>query len=513
MATCTRLERKLARAVQRLSSPEIFRFRNGETIVDQGRFVADSRVPSYAAVPLCVITRGAISIIENGKAVKHLHTGESFGLFETAYALRFGKNERVGRWSLVADGSTDVVPLDFSHVKPFADDITSAAIESHVPKPLTRLPVLDAFAASHGPRHTDDTVLIYHSHLLDSTYDLLKHLGSVFGYQNIFVLEKPYSTIDGVFMKIARTGIRAYTMPVEKNVPYESSVRKSVDFVWSAAIHHAQQNGVKKIIALSDGGDLLAHTPWSSLNGLTVVGVEQTQRGLERIRGLHQVPVIINVAGSIAKKKHETPYIARAVCEKLASLDLLGKGYAFGILGGGAVGAALCSYLKKKHERFLRYDKDASRSGNTKSLEHLVESSDIIIGATGTDALRGLYIERLRKTKIAIVSAGSSNIEFAFLFDLVKQHANAFDDVILPVSKNLRFKILNGGYPINFDRTKEWESLEDIQLTRTLLYAGILQAMDIGDAAPGTLHELKNEWQDEIIKLWKKKKSYARSRN
>ena len=247
------------------SEPISVHFDDGAVLVRNGEFVTQGEDCRYASVPLTLIRNGAITILENGKAIKHLRSGECFGLFETAYALRFGKSARIGRWSLRADGPTDVVTLSRSQVEPLAQEILARAVASHVPKPLSRLPVLDEFAHILGHQPVDDVVLIYHSHLLESSYDLLKHAGSVFGYHNVFVLEKPYSTIDSVFRKISQTGIRAYTIKVEENVPYEFSVKRSVDFVWDAAAQHARRHAARSIVVLSDGGDFLLQTPWDKL--------------------------------------------------------------------------------------------------------------------------------------------------------------------------------------------------------------------------------------------------------
>ena len=288
-------------------------FEDGETLVERGEFVLRNKTLSYAAVPLTFIRSGGVVIVENGKAIKRLRAGEYFGLFETAHALRFGKSKRVGRWTLVADGTTTIVPLSLPELRDASGYIEAFALESHVPKPLSRLPLLDRFADALNVKPVDDTILIYHSHVLESTYDLIKHLAFLFGYQNVFVVEKPYSTVDTAFMKIARTGVMAHAVKVEEHMPYEFSVQRSVDFTWDAIVRHAHRYSIKRIVILSDGGDFPLDVPWDKLRGVDVVAVEQTQHGLERIIYGTQTPAIVDVASSPTKKAVESPYIARAL--------------------------------------------------------------------------------------------------------------------------------------------------------------------------------------------------------
>ncbi len=44
-------------------------------------------------------------------------------------------------------------------------------------------------------------------------------------------------------------------------------------------------------------------------------------------------------------------------------------------------------------------------------------------------------------------------------------------------TKHLKVEVLNGGYPINFDRSEESVPASDIQITRGLLLSALIQAM------------------------------------
>jgi len=62
-------------------------------------------------------------------------------------------------------------------------------------------------------------------------------------------------------------------------------------------------SSIKKLLIIDDGGDLWLSIPWNELNGVAIAGVEQTQRGITRIKDsrLH-IPPIISVASSGIKK-------------------------------------------------------------------------------------------------------------------------------------------------------------------------------------------------------------------
>ena len=500
------------RSVVETSSLPSFRYKNGDTIVDCGEFVeAGATHYTYTAVPLSIIRSGAVVILEDGKAIKHLYEGDFFGLFETAYALHFAKKKRMGRWTLKADGETEITPLPktvFARHQHLQNDILIETIQNNAPKPMTRLALLDTFAAVHNIQPMENAVLVFHSHILESTVDLLKHLAFMFGYHNTFVLEKPYSTIDSAFQKVVQMGVHTYAVKLDENMPYEFSLKRSGDFLWDAVTQHVRKNNIDTIIVLSDGADVLLGIPWDKLGTIRVVGVEQTQRGLNRILDLGaRIPAVINVAESQAKKQYESPFIARAVCEKIKIIGLLDTHGTFGVIGAGAIGNLVAKHLREAHKHVLQYDKNtiAKTAWNCRSLEEIVSKSDVIVGTTGTDALRGLFIENLRGTK-TLLSAGSSNVEFAYVFDLAKRYANRFEDITLPVNEHLQFQVLNGGYPINFDREKEWELSEDIQLTRTLLLAGIVQAIETKRPERGAIIQLRPDWEDEVLSLWQRMK-------
>lgn len=485
-------------------------FHAGEVVVDNGEYALTYADVTYASVPLSLIVEGDISVIENGKATKRLVAGDFFGQFETAYSLAFGSDDRTGYWTLVANSSLRIKILKdafwLTTSKTLKDAVFKLAIVNHVPKPLSRLPVLDRFASRHSVPPCSQSMLMFHSHLLESSYDLIKHLASIFGCQNTFVLEKPYSTIPEVFRNIAQMGVNVDLVRVDEQMPYEFSIKRHAQYFWQRAALYARQRGLQRILVLSDGGDLLVSVPWTELHGIEVVAVEQTQRGINRITNLESaLPPVVSVATCKAKKLHEASFIGDAIFRKMQSCGMLGKDDVFGLIGCGAIGQQIVRCLHQAGERVLVYDINGhvlpEGTSTACSLEDLLREASVVLGTSGTDCLRGIDIQRITGHK-TFVSASSSNVEFGYLFNLLYRYANRFEDVSGSLTDRFSVTIANGGYPINFDREREWEAPGDIQLTRTLLYAGVLQALTLGSKNNGKVIPLDPMVESEIIDLW-----------
>ena len=175
--------------------------------------------------------------------------------------------------------------------------IIDAATENHTPKPLTRLPLLDWFANVNSIPMRDDCVAIFHSHLLETNYDLIKHTAHLVGENNLFITEKPYSTMPSVFNKIVQTGAYTNFVDIEEKMPYGFSIKRSVDYTWHEVVNHVRAHNIRKIVIISDGGNFLTSIPWHELKGVEVSAVEQTQSGINKTRNLGTYPPpMVNVA-------------------------------------------------------------------------------------------------------------------------------------------------------------------------------------------------------------------------
>ena len=497
------------------------RFEDEETIVSMGRIVTEvaSRCEhlTYAEVPLGIIVSGKVVVFENGKAVRHLTVGDFIGLFETAHYLHFQSKKRLGNWTLLSEGETKVVFLghdSFDHTlteskQSLEHHLIRLSRNDRTPKPLTELPLLDRFVHLHDLPLKEDVLIIAHTHVLTSSYALFRHLAAVVGYQNIFIMDKPYSTIPAVADRVVEMGAELIRVTMKRGLAYEFSVQDSIRVLWDRVLAHTKRVRISKIVIIDDGADILSNIPWQELAGIEVVGVEQTTRGVNRIReGYATYPAVVNVAGSAVKKEIESDFIARAIVDELMTVLGDARGNRVGVVGMGNIGKRIIAECESvgisvKHYDFSKFNSmSPSRNGNTSSISEIIEKNDIIVGATGRDFLRGVVLDKSSGEK-HLLSASSADVEFYSMLNRAGFPSDAFETIVFRPHADLAFHIHNGGFPVNFNRVREVESADDMQLTRALLFAGIVEAMHITrkENKP-ILYRLDTGFQREIVNIW-----------
>ncbi len=491
--------------------PHGVRVLKGSVIVENGVFNEKIAYPSkkdflYCSVPLSYIRTGKIVITENGRAIKYLNAGDFFGLYETAYFLQYKEKKVFGRWTLIADTDIEMIVFDKQRVCKLPTHVHRALIEtsqkSRQPQPLTQLSELDDFVHRTQLQTLSNHVIVFHSHLLKSNFALIKHFAAIVGYNNVFVLEKPYSTVDDVFRSVAQLGVYIFPVKIDGNMPYDFSINRTTSYVWQKIVSHVVKNNITHISVISDGAEMLLSVPWEDLGTVSVTAVEQTQNGVDRL--LHsgkKIPPTVSIGTAMLKKQYESPFIVDALVRRIKARNLWKQGLRFGVIGRGSLGTLFCAFLHKANIEYFVYDNADKLNTNVNSLEELVRNADVIVGTTGQDALRGLYVEEIIGEK-TFVSFSSANREFQYLFDLAKVYPNTFDDVTLQVTSTFTAHILNGGYPINFDRFKERESQNDIVLTRMLLFAGFVQSLAYKNSSEGII-DFSEGYTSEILSLWK----------
>jgi len=466
---------------------------DGELLVNKGVSVSDfshDKELTYAKVPLGIILRGVVVVKLDNGGVKSLQPGDFIGLFETSDWIINNQTRNVGDWSLFASGEVEILffkegllASKTEDASEFRDYVVSLARADSVPKSLSKLPLLD-WVANHTTRERlSDCAVIVHTHVLPTSITLFRHLAHLAGIKNVFLVDKSYSTVRESLNEMLRGGIEVLPVFVEKSVPYESSQKKAVDFMWRRFIEAHKKVKFKKLVIVDDGADVLLTIPWQDLEGVEVVGVEQTQRGITRMNGSSiKIPPVVAVASSGIKKIVESPFIGSAVVEKLNSIGVLDGDVIVGVIGAGSIGIAVMNALQKKGKNYIFYDISETISRNNEklrsSVDTLVQESDIVIGTTGIDSIRGVVLDRVRGKKV-FVSASSSDVEFRSILQQTDVPENPFGEIEVKVHDALKITVLNGGYPINFDRQKEWESPGNIVLTRCLLYIGVMQSLQI----------------------------------
>lgn len=502
---------------------ELVSYETGEQIVAHGQLIHEPREFherfNYAMVPLGLVVKGEVTVVHDGKGVRKLGQGDFIGLFETSDFLVNNRKHHIGNWTLIANSATEIVFLDRTILKSMSLasqelclHIISLARLDKVPKPLSTLPLLDWIAGSLGSERLSDCAIIAHSHILPTSVSLFRHLGHLVNPGNIFVLDKPYSSIRESLNELTQTGIEVIPVVAEQGVPYELSLRKAIDYMWGRVVEVQKRGGFKKLIIIDDGADVLLSIPWSNLTEIQIVGVEQTQRGITRIENFSgKLPPVVSVATSSIKKNIESVFIGRAIVNKLNALRVFKNVNSIGVLGLGSIGLSIVDSLKLSGKIVYTYDSRVHTESNVAptthySVDSLMEDADIVIGATGEDSFRGVMLEKVTGHKI-LVSASSSDLEFRSLLKLVPYGKDHFQSIVIPVHKGLEVDILNGGFPINFDRKIEWEPAEDIVLTRCLLYMGVIQASDIlKEKIQAGIVILNIEVQEKLILKWKEQK-------
>jgi hypothetical protein len=450
--------------------------------------------------------------MKGGKAVKALGEGDFIGLFETSDWLQTKQNRQIGEWTLIADADTEIMYFTESVLSNedlvtsnFRTYLVELARADHVPQPLSSLPLLD-WVASHTTRsRLPDCAIVIHTHLLPNSAPFFRHLSHLVSPGRTFILEKPYSTVRHVFNNLTRSGYDVTQIRMEEGMPYEFAARKGTDILWGKIIEAQKKENFKKILVVSDGGDLWLSLPWQAFDNVQIAGVEQTQRGIARIETSSlRTPPVVSVASSGVKKIVESQFIGRAVVKKLKELGSLETAKSIGVIGTGSIGMATLDNLKKLGYAAISYDA-SHRPGKTlegavASLDTLLNRSDLIIGTTGTDALAGVAFERVSGKKV-LASASSSDLEFGVLLKLANPTLDVFGTRHAVVHDTLEVEILNGGYPINFDRIKDSTPDEDIVLTRCMLYIAAMQAAALFGKESG-IYNLDRTSQQHMLERW-----------
>jgi hypothetical protein len=475
---------------------------------------------NYASVPLGLILKGSVVVLKDGKGTKTLSEGDFIGLFETCDWFLTKRTRHIGEWTLVADTKVEIAFFGASLLlesdpatSSFREYLIELARTDYVPQPISTLPLLD-WVASHTTRsRLPDCAIVVHTHLLPNSFPFFRHLSYLVGPGRIFLLEKPYSTIRSVFDNLVRSGYDVTQVRMEEGMPYAFATQKSSEILWRKVIQSQKQKGFKKILIVDDGGDLWLSIPWQELKGVEIVGVEQTQRGIRRIEeSAVRIPPIVSVASSGIKKLVESEFIGISVVKKLKEMGAIDAAAQIGILGVGSIGGAVERALKTIGRSAICYDPTYHDSGARpdnaiSSIDVLLNKSDLIIGTTGSDSIIGTALERVSGVKI-LASASSADTEFESLLTLAGLSGDVFGTRIAQVHENLEMRILNGGYPINFDRVKDSTPDEDIILTRCLLYIGAMQAVYLLSTheQAGKLYDLDKTSQRHLLDQWIKYK-------
>jgi len=384
---------------------------------------------------------------------------------------------------------------------------------------FARSPLLEDFISHFGMKPDKsfrDVVVVCVQHLLETTGTLIQALLRLgFQPQNIFVAGKIYSTNVEVKSRIRKLGVFVQSSGIPEYWGYyEDQLRNDVAQMWNVAARHITGNQIRTVIILDDGGCALSSIPDEIISGCLVTGVEQTMSGITlQTAGRVNIPVV-EVAASAAKRFIEPYLIQKALFQRLAKSLRDDRGNRrYGIVGYGNIGRAVSDTLRSFNKEVAVFDTSAeaittSRSRSitvTKDLRELVERSHVLFGCSGQDVFlnedwwTGLEGER------NFISCSSLDMEFRSLLRSAGQIPRPRSGAILRnVVLNGEMTIWRGGFPMNFDQSAESVPLEEIQLTRALLLAGVLQAASLASVDRKGFSDvpLLSHWQQYIVRRW-----------
>lgn len=372
----------------------------------------------------------------------------------------------------------------------------------------------------------DEFYLVSVQHLLESTGSMFESLiRSGFKPSHIFLTGKIYSTHKETEEKLKQLGINIFESQFpDKLGYYAESLTADIYRMWEQLYKTIRPGS--KIIILDDGGYALVNVPPFILNNYAVFGIEQTTSGINMVKAKEKFP-IIHLASSAAKVLIEPPMVSESVQIQLGNIIRELNPEQIGIVGYGHIGKAITLELKKNYsisifddKKQLKRNELPEKIGYYDSLEELYSSSDVIIGATGTDISDINWLENSSGDKI-LISVSSGDIEFNRLLRacppyMTEKLENPLQILNLKTKQNHILKILRGGMVANFTGSRHSSPGEIIQMTRGLLFSAIIQIINRYKEMNVSQNPviLNPEYQKTVVGLWLKdqpqrKKDYS----
>lgn len=362
-------------------------------------------------------------------------------------------------------------------------------------KPVfSQLPVLRALINALPEVDLRDITIVGVQHLLETTGSLIEALiKKGVNAKSIYLLGKCYSASTDAVAKLRQLGVYVQNANTPQgHETFERVMERDLDALWTVVLREIRfgplRHGTRRIVILDDGGRCLRTIPLSLRQEFQLVGVEQTTAGVAlQVAGQAVNGRMVAVASSAAKRFLESPFVADTICVKAERYLHTSSGTkrSCGVVGLGAVGGAVARQLLERGHRVVAFDsKKRYRvpvgTIRCSSVAEVVSRADVVFGCSGTDLSRSTEEWSSAAGERVLISCTSEDIEFQQLAreGMGLAHVVArdpFADFSVSFGK-LKCVIAGGGYPINFDRSPESVPLQAIQLTRGLLFAGVVQA-------------------------------------
>lgn len=379
------------------------------------------------------------------------------------------------------------------------------------------LPVLNDIVETlraHGrPGLFEGVGFVCVQHLLESTGSLIEALIQLGARpKDIFILGKRYSSNDNVLKHLRECHVRVTdTRRPRTWQEFGKTFDHDVQEQWRKVSEQITP-AIKRIVVVDDGGHCILNIPKSLRKRFKsrIVCVEQTSSGLRKIHG--PFCPVINVASSAVKKYVEGPLVAKTVLQKsLSAVGELDKAANVGIIGLGSIGTALAKVLSNHGKQIFGYDinglqQNVSPVQLCNSVSAVLQRADVIFGCTGENLPIRRLFDGVTGRKV-LISCSSEDREFSSLIQQYYRHnPSAFrkyeDDIPLKY-KGADVRIIRGGFPVNFDGTRESVPSDDIQVTRGLLLGAVVQALT-DSCTTSAIYNLDAGLQQFVVNSWLK---------
>lgn len=390
---------------------------------------------------------------------------------------------------------------------------------------MPEMPVMNELHQALGEVHPSVAGFLGLQHLFGSTASLVHRIAlNRINPENVFLLGKPYSTNPSV-ADLLQNELGYWVHPdsvdqpseLENDSQMDHRIGQTLDRI-SAVMQRPGIHSPKRILLIDDGGRAikLLHSERYDAIRRNFTCVEQTRCGTRAIADLDLEVPVINVAESWVKLEHESPLIAASVIRELSN-KLEGLRQAgipvekkILIIGYGAIGQAVAHEFLKSGQYVAIYDNQPTRliqaANDGFRIIHdfgtALRRGGVIVGCTGLPVLDHANYRDIADGSL-LISASSADVEFR-AWNL-RAHGECLGDparwneggrpgdLRAPDSEGRRwdhpcfslyringqdrsFYLVNGGFPVNFTGGVDPIKPADIQLTRSLLFAGAVQA-------------------------------------
>lgn len=361
------------------------------------------------------------------------------------------------------------------------------------------LPLLDYVKNQFDRDVLKNTYILAAQHLVSTSHALFEAFFECgLERDSLSLIGKCYSTNPEIYHILREQGIDVCPSSISFDPmrSFDEQYKQNVREFFSRKIAEGVFEKGKKIIILDDGGFLLEAANEYVTDHQMIVGIEQTTSGYMKLKDQFLKFPIVNLARSFAKLEYESPIIAQLIKDSLvrhlSNLKLKPKKPL--IIGNGAIGQAIYSALASDYPKTKVFDVDVTRSHIfPDEFAKILQESDLIIGCVGKTVVPQAQHHLLKKGAV-LISASSSDREFDAVF---LREKGAFD---IDCHAHLHLSgvyLMNSGFPINFDNHYREIDVDELQLTRTLIFASVMQA-SLLQIESGFI-PLKSDWQRDIV--------------